>query len=122
MKEKTEGTVKKYIELPEEALKCLKDGKFVEGTLHVDKKTGKIIFNAWKRKPNTSKKDRVICYHSNGWLKESDNNLKFFASVSKRVGAVCACQTMDDELQYVTEELFHKIENGEIDTNNLKLY
>ena len=34
MKEKTESTVKKYIELPEEALKSLKDGKFVEGTLH----------------------------------------------------------------------------------------
>ena len=122
MKEKTEGTVKKYIEIPEEALKSLKEGKFVEGSLHVNKNTGKIIFNAWKRKPKTSNKDRVICYHSNGWLKESENNLKFFASVNKRVGAVCACQTMDDELQYVTEELFQKIENGEFDPNNLKLY
>ena len=110
----------KKIEISEETLKSLKNGKCVEGSIHIEKESGKIVFKAWKRKSPKSSKDRVICYHANGWLKESENNLKFFASVSKRVGAVCACQTMDDELQYVTKELFDKIENGEID--NIKLY
>ena len=110
----------KKIEISEETLKKLKQGKYVEGSLHVDKVTNQLIFNAFNRKPRVWRRDRVICYHANGWLKESENNLKFFASVDKRVGAVCACQTMDDELQYVTKELFDKIENGEID--NIKLY
>ena len=113
----------KKIEISEETLKSLKNGKCVEGSIHIEKESGKIVFNVWKRKsPKSSKRDRVISYHANGWLKESENNLKFFASVSKRVGAVCACQTMDDELQYVTKELFDKIENGEMDKNNIKLF
>ena len=112
----------KKIEISEETLKKLKTGKYVEGSLHVDKVTNQLIFNAFNRKPQVRKRDRVICYHANGWLKESENNLKFFASVSKRVGAVCACQTMDDELQYVTKELFDKIENDEMDKNNIKLF
>jgi len=29
---------------------------------------------------------------------------------------------MDDNLQYVTEILFDKIESGEMDKNNIKLY
>ena len=112
----------KKIEISEEALKCLKKSKYVEGSIRIEKETGKITFNAWKRNKPKYSKSRVICYHPNGWLKESESNLKFFASVNKRVGAVCACQTMDDDLQYVTEELFQKIENGEINKNNLTLY
>ena len=110
----------KMIEIPVEALERLKAGKYVDGSLCVDKLNNQLTFRAFHRKPRVRKRDRVICYHANGWLKESENNLKFFASVDKRVGAVCACQTMDDELQYVTKELFDKIENGEID--NIKLY
>ena len=113
-------TMIKKIEISEEALERLKAGKYVDGSLCVDKLNNQLTFRAFHRKPRARKCDRVICYHANGWLKESENNLKFFASVSKRVGAVCACQTMDDELQYVTKELFDKIENGEID--NIKLY
>ena len=95
-------TMIKKIEISEEALKRLKAGKYVDGSLCVDKLNNQLTFRAF--------------------LKESESNLKFFASVNKRVGAVCACQTMDDELQYVTKELFDKIENGEMDKNNIKLY
>ena len=114
----------KKIEISEEALKAMKNGKCVEGTIHIDKETGKLKFNAWKRKPrvNKRKRDQVICYHTHGWLKMSKNNLKFFASVPKRPGAVCACQAMDDDLQYVTGELLQGIENGNIDSNDIKLY
>ena len=115
-------TMIKKIEISEEALKRLKAGKYVDGSLCVDKLNNQLTFRAFNRKPRVRKRDRVICYHANGWLKESESNLKFFASVNKRVGAVCACQTMDDELQYVTKELFDKIENGEMDKNNIKLY
>ena len=112
----------KKIEISEETLKSLKKGKCVEGSIHIEKESGKIVFKAWKRKSPKSSKNRVICYHENGWLKESENKLKFFSSVSKRVGAVFACKVMDDNLQYVTEILFDKIESGEMDKNNIKLY
>jgi hypothetical protein len=115
-------TMIKKIEIPEEALKRLKAGKYVDGSLCVDKLNNRLTFRAFHRKPRVRKRDHVICYHENGWLKESEQNLKFFASVNKRVGAVCACQAMDDNLQYVTEVLFEKIENGEINKNNLTLY
>ena len=112
----------KKIEISEEALKAMKNGKYVEGSLHVDKETGKIVFNAFNRKPRVRKKDKVICYHPHGWMKISKNNLKFFASVPKRPGAVCACQAMDDDLQYATGELLLGIEEGDIDSNDIKLY
>jgi len=112
----------KKIEIPEELLKSLNKGKLLKGSIRKDKESGKLVFKVYNCKNTNRKKDRVICYHANGWLKESENNLKFFASVNKRVGAVCACQTMDDELQYVTKELFDKIESGEMDKNNIKLY
>ena len=112
----------KKVDVPVEALKKMKQGKYVDGSMHIDPETNGIVFHAFNRQPRKPNKDKLLCYHPSGWMKESENNLKFFASVSKRVGAVCACQTMDDELQYVTSELFQKIENGEIDTNNLKLY
>ena len=115
--------VTKKIEIPEEALERLKAGRYVEGSLGVDKLTNRLIFRAFHRQPRKKRKrDRVICYHNNGWLKQSENNLKFFASVPKRVGAVCACQTMDDDLQYVTEVLFDKLENEEISDDDLTMY
>ena len=39
--------MKKYIEIPVEALERLVEGKYVEGSLHRDAWTGKIVFNAW---------------------------------------------------------------------------
>lgn len=112
----------KKIEISEEALKAMKNAKYVEGSLHVDKETGKIVFNAFNRKPRSRKQDEVICYHGHGWMKMSENNLKFFASVPKRVGAVCACQEMDNDLQYATGELMLKIEDGDIKPSNIKLF
>ena len=111
----------KKIEISEEALKRLKAGKYVDGSLCVDKLTNQLTFRAFHRKPRVRKQDEVVCYHGHGWMKMSEDNLKFFASVPKRVGAVYACRTIEDDLYYVTEELYRKIRNGEIDPNNIKL-
>ena len=42
--------MKKFILINEEVLVRLQEGKYVEGTLHIDKCTGVITFNAWVRK------------------------------------------------------------------------
>ena len=81
-----ERRVRKYIEISEEALNAIKGGKYVEGSLHVDKESGKILFNAWKRKSSRHSDDRVICQLENGWMKESASRYKFFNSVKKEIG------------------------------------
>ena len=77
--------MKKYIEIPVEALERIESGKFVEGSLHKCKQTGKIVFNAYKH-VNRKKKDRIIRQLENGWLKESATRIKFFNSVKKDLG------------------------------------
>ena len=78
--------MKKFIEISEENLKAIKNGKYVEGSLHYDKEAGKIIFKSWNRKSPKNPKNRVICYHENGWLKESATRIKFYNSVKKDLG------------------------------------
>ena len=77
--------MKKYIEIPAEALENLENGKYVEGSLHKCKLTGKIMFNAYK-KLSQRKKDRIIRQLENGWLKESATRIKFYNSVKKDLG------------------------------------
>ena len=77
--------MKKYIEIPVEALERIESGKFVEGSLHKCKQTGKIVFNAYKH-VNRKKKDRIIRQLENGWLKESATRIKFYNSVKKDLG------------------------------------
>ena len=77
--------MKKYIEIPAEALENLENGKYVEGSLHKCKQTGKILFNAYNRL-SQRKKDRIIRQLENGWLKESATRIKFYNSVKKDLG------------------------------------
>ena len=123
MLKKNDSKMIKKVDVPVEALqKMKKQGKYVEGSIHIDPVTNGIVFKAFNRKPRKPGRDKLVCFHPSGWMKESENNLKFFASVPKRVGAVCACQRMDDDLQYATSELFTKIEEGKIKSDDLKLY
>ena len=85
--QRTERRVRKNIEIPEETLNAIKDGKYVVGSLHVDKETGKIVFNIWKsRIRKKSNDDRLVCVLPNGWVKESLQRIKFFNSVKKAIG------------------------------------
>ena len=91
--------MRKYIAIDEEVLVRLLEGKYVEGSLHRDKWTGVITFNAWVRKSPKHPKDRVICQLENGWLKESAERIKFFNSVKKELGAVQVSEVMVRELE-----------------------
>ena len=78
--------VKKYIEVPEEILVGLAEGKFVKGSLHRDKNTGRIVFNAYYRKPHKRKKDILLASLEHGWLKESPKCIKFYCALKKSIG------------------------------------
>ena len=52
----------KKIEISEETLKSLKNGKCVEGSIHIEKESGKIVFKAWNRKSPKSSKNRETVF------------------------------------------------------------
>ena len=89
--------MKKYIDIPAEVLETIENGKYVEGSMHKCKQTGKIVFNAYNRL-SRRKKDRIIRQLENGWLKESATRIKFFNSVKKELGIVAIEQVMKREL------------------------
>ena len=97
--------MKKFILINEEVLVRLHEGKYVEGTLHIDKCTGVITFNAWVRKKPKYQKDRVICQLENGWLKESPRRIKFYNSVKKELGRRMVDVVMHRELNTAMEHL-----------------
>ena len=88
-------TIKKYIEIPEEILAGLAEGNFVKGSLHRDKKTGRIVFNAYYLKPCKRKKDKLLASLEHGWLKESPTCIKFYCALKKSIGTariLCALE------------------------------
>ncbi|MBQ6379891.1 MAG: hypothetical protein IJJ56_14040 [Prevotella sp.] len=105
--------MRKFIEIPLEAMERLVDGKFVEGSIHRDPMTGTLTFRAYNRQ-SRRKKDRVIRQLENGWLKESPTRIKFFNSVKKELGFRLVSVAMHRELQDAmstleVEELLDKI-------------
>ena len=78
--------MKKFVDLAAEVIENIKKDKYVEGSLHKDKKTGKIVFRAYVRQSHLRQPDRVICQLENGWLKESPRRIKFYNSVKKALG------------------------------------
>jgi hypothetical protein len=88
--------MRKFIEIPVEALECLVEGKYVEGSLHRDAWTGKIIFNAWVRKKPKHPKDKLVKKLPWGWVKESVERIKVFGSFPKEVGTAHVMGLLED--------------------------
>jgi len=88
--------MRKYIEIPLEVLERLVDGKYVEGSLHRDAWTGKIVFNAWARKKPKHPKNKLIKKLPWGWVKESVARIKVFGSFPKEVGTAQVMGLLQD--------------------------
>ena len=102
-------TIKKYIEIPEEILVGLAEGKFVEGSLHRDKITGRIVFNAYNRlsrQPDYVRpKDKLLVSLEHGWLKESPKCIKYYCALKKSIGMPRIICAMDREMKVATAHL-----------------
>ena len=101
--------VKKYIEIPEEILVGLAEGKFVEGSLHRDKFTGRIVFNAYNResrKPGYVRpKDKLLASLEHGWLKESPKCIKYYCALKKSIGVPRIVTAMEREMKVAVSHL-----------------
>ena len=100
--------MKKYIEIPEETLARLVDGKTVEGSLHRDAWTGKITFRAYNRLPRKRYKDRLIRYLEHGWVKESPARIKVFESIPKRIGTASVIGVLERDSKVAKEALIDR--------------
>ena len=105
--------MKKFIDLAVEVIDNLKKDKYVEGSLHKDKTTGKIVFRAYVRQ-SRNRHERVICHLENGWLKESPKRIKFYTSVKKVLGfrlvSVAMHRDLNDGMSRLEVEEFLKTE------------
>ena len=90
--------MRKFIEMPEEVMARLVEGKYVEGSIHRDPKTGTLTFKAYNRQ-SRRKKDRMIRELEHGWLKESATRFKFYNSVKKELGYRQVSLAMHRDLQ-----------------------
>ena len=98
--------MRKYIELTEEVLARLVEGKCVEGSLHRDPVTHRIVFNMYNRQPRNRPKDKLVCPLESGWLKESQQRIKFYSSVKKEIGVAEVHNTMERDLDKAMSALF----------------
>ena len=96
--------MRKYVEIPMEAIDRLMGDKCVEGSLRRDKQTGRIIFKAYNRQPR-DRHEHVVCQLENGWLKESPQRYKFYNSVRKDLGRRLVDVVMHRELNTAMQAL-----------------
>ena len=97
--------VKKYIEIPEEILFALAEGRYVEGSLHRDADSCRLVFNVYNRKPRKRLKDTLIRYPEHGWVKESRDRIKIYESIPKIVGTVRMIGVIDRETKEIKNAL-----------------
>lgn len=85
------------VEISEETWARMLTGKRVEGTIGIDRLTGRKDFNAFNRQKRNRPKDRLIRKLPWGWVKESEENLKVFTSVPKVYGIENVLEYMDQD-------------------------
>lgn len=101
--------MKKCIEISFEALDRLVEGKYVDGSLHLDKETREISFRAFNRQPRKRKKrDRLIRILEHGWVKESTDRIKVYESVPKELGTARVMNVLDREHKAVKDALMDR--------------
>ena len=110
--------IKKFVEMPEEVLVRLAEGKSVQGGLQTDVKTGKIVFNPHniaRYKPGYKRPcDRLICTLEHGWVKESEERIKVYDSIPKNLGTARVMGVLDREVKeaknaLITREIIDRV-------------
>ena len=96
--------MKKLIEISEEVLLQMVQGRCVKGSIHMDELTGRVAFKAYRYQTRKCE-DRVIAYLEHGWIKESAQRYKFYNSVKKSLGVPMTKVVMERELKTAVHEL-----------------
>ena len=100
--------MKKYIEIEEEVLVRLVEGKCVGGSLCRDKWTGVIMFKAYNRQPRKRQKDQLVKKLPWGWVKESAKKLKVFGSFPKEYSTATVIGMLEEHTKDAKDALIDK--------------
>ena len=105
--------MKKYIEISEETVNALLQGKRVEGSLRMTERG--LAFKTYQRKPRVyNNAPDILLYRSaNGWLKESKQRRKIWISVPSDMGMCRDAVTMLAECREMAEYLNERGEEME---------
>lgn len=85
------------VEISEETWTRMLTGRRVEGTIGLDKWTGRKNFNAFNRRSRSRLRDRLIKKLPWGWLKESEKKQKLFLSVDKDMSLEAKLRAFGDD-------------------------
>jgi hypothetical protein len=100
--------MKVQIEISNDTLQTIMDGKRVEGALRLMPSDGKkkpvISFNAYNRKPYKRPTEHVLFYLEHGRVTESPERIKLYESVPKRLGLAYVGKVMVREAKTAAEE------------------
>jgi hypothetical protein len=105
---KFDKTMRKSIQIEEEVLVRLVEGKCVEGSLRRDKWTGQLTFRAYNRQPQIRKKDKLIRSMEHGWVKESVARYKYYESIPKKVGMASVISILERDTKVAKEALIDR--------------
>ena len=87
--------MKKMIEITEESVARLVQGKCVQGSLRMDELTGRVSFRPYRRLSRTPGWSKNVHRLEHGWVKESKERIKLFESVPKRLGLLRVLHIID---------------------------
>ena len=101
--------MKVQIEISNETLQTIMDGKRVKGALRLLPSEGKkkkvIGFNAYNQKPYNRPTEHVLFYLEHGRVTESPERIKMYESVPKRLGMAYVGKVMEREVKSAAEQL-----------------
>ena len=85
------------VEISEETWARMLTGKRVEGTLGIDRLTGKKDFRMFHRQTRSRLRDRLIKKLPWGWVKESKERYKTYTSVPKEMPLEAMVKAFGDD-------------------------
>jgi hypothetical protein len=100
--------MKKYIEIEEEVYVRLLEGKYVEGSMHRDKWSKVIVFNAYNRLPRKRKKDELVKKTPWGGLKASVARYKRYLAIPNELSLEEQLALFDEENELAKNALIER--------------
>ncbi len=96
---------RKYIEIEEEVVERLKNGKRIDGSIGFNPVTNKLEFKAFNRMTENHRKCTLICRLEHGWVKGSKERIKVYESIDKALGVARINAILDREIDDVKRHL-----------------
>ena len=104
--------IKKYIEIPEEILIRLSEGKSVQGGLHRDVHTGKLVFtphDLTRYKQGYHRPPEILIRElEHGRVTETPKRIKVYESIPKKIGTARVMSVLDREIKAAKDALIDR--------------